>query len=153
MVDGEEEYEVERILDSWQFGRRRKLQYLVKWKGYPDSENQWVDKDDIFADKALQEFKSLNPAAEVHIRHLHIPENCIITLTDKYMTSPTPSTIDNAVLPLHDAQDYPLSRIFGQLIECYDPGSDFSARLLTGHDYGTPKVSFHISHGQSSQSA
>ena len=37
--------------------------------------------------------------------------------------------------------------------ECYDPGSDFSARLLTGYDYGIPKVSSHISHGQSYQSA
>ena len=36
---------------------------------------------------------------------------------------------------------------------CYDLGSDFSARLLTGYDYGTPQVSSHISHGQSSQSA
>ena len=36
---------------------------------------------------------------------------------------------------------------------CYDRGSDFPARLLTGYDYGTPQVSFHISHGQSSQSA
>ena len=36
---------------------------------------------------------------------------------------------------------------------CYDPSSDFSARLLTGYDYGTPQVSSHISHGQSSQSA
>ena len=33
------------------------------------------------------------------------------------MTSPTPSTIDNVVLPLHGTQDYPISRIFGQLIE------------------------------------
>ena len=58
LVDREEEYEVKKILDSQQFGRRQKLQYLVKWKGYPDSENQWVDKDDVFADKALQEFKT-----------------------------------------------------------------------------------------------
>ena len=36
---------------------------------------------------------------------------------------------------------------------CYDPGSDFSGRLLTGYDYGTPQASSHISHGQSSQSA
>jgi len=57
LVDGEEEYEVEKILDSRRFGRGRKLQYLVKWKGYPDSENQWVDKDDIFADQALAEFE------------------------------------------------------------------------------------------------
>ena len=39
LVDREEEYEVERILDLQRFGRRQKLQYLVKWKGYPDSEN------------------------------------------------------------------------------------------------------------------
>ena len=37
--------------------------------------------------------------------------------------------------------------------KCYDPGSDFSARLLTGYDYGTLQVSSHISHGQSPQSA
>ena len=36
---------------------------------------------------------------------------------------------------------------------CYDSDSDLSARLLTGYDYGTPKVSSYISHGQSSQSA
>ena len=39
------------------------------------------------------------------------------------------------------------------LARCYDPGSDFSACLFTGYDYGTPKVSSHISHGQLSQSA
>ena len=48
LMDGEEEYEVENILDSQRFGRKRKLQYMVKWKGYPDSEHQWVNKDDIF---------------------------------------------------------------------------------------------------------
>jgi hypothetical protein len=32
LVDGEEEYIVEEILNSWMF--RWKLQYLVKWEGY-----------------------------------------------------------------------------------------------------------------------
>ena len=53
LVDNAEEYEVEKILDSRLFGRRRRLQYLVKWKGYPDSDNMWVDKDDVFADDKL----------------------------------------------------------------------------------------------------
>ena len=44
LVDNAEEYEVEKILDSRLFGRRWRLQYLVKWKGYPDSDNMWVDK-------------------------------------------------------------------------------------------------------------
>jgi hypothetical protein len=33
LVDGEEEYSVEKILDSRKFGRRQHLQYLVKWEG------------------------------------------------------------------------------------------------------------------------
>ena len=80
-------------------------------------ENQWVDKDDVFADKALQEFKTLNPASKVHIRRLHIPEDHIPTSSVKYMSSPTPSTIANVVIPSGDPQDYLISCIFGQLIE------------------------------------
>jgi hypothetical protein len=68
LIDGEEEYSVERILDSWRFGRRQRLQYLVKWEGYPDSDNMWVDKDDVFAEDKVREFKASNPEAETHIR-------------------------------------------------------------------------------------
>jgi hypothetical protein len=68
LVDGEEEYSVEKILDSRHFGRRRRLQYLVKWEGYPDAENMWVDKDDVFADDKVWEFKASNPDASTHIR-------------------------------------------------------------------------------------
>jgi hypothetical protein len=68
LINGEEEYSVEKILDSRHFGRRRQLQYLVKWEGYPDSDNMWVDKDDVFADDKVREFKSSNPDAATHIR-------------------------------------------------------------------------------------
>ena len=68
LVDNEEEYEVETVLDSRLFGRRKRLQYLVKWAGYPDSDNQWVDKDDVFAEDKVREFKRRNPAAKTHIR-------------------------------------------------------------------------------------
>jgi hypothetical protein len=59
---------VEKILDSWRFGRRWCLQYLVKWEGYPDLDNMWVDKDDVFAEDKVREFKASNPEAETHIR-------------------------------------------------------------------------------------
>jgi hypothetical protein len=68
LINGEEEYSVEKILDSRHFGRRQRLQYLVKWEGYPDSDNMWVDKDDVFADDKIREFKSSNPDAATHIR-------------------------------------------------------------------------------------
>jgi hypothetical protein len=68
LIDGEEEYEVERIVASRHFGRGHKLQYLVKWKGYPDAENQWVAKEDMFAEDAIREFQDLNSDPGVHIR-------------------------------------------------------------------------------------
>jgi hypothetical protein len=68
LIDGEEEYTVEKILDSRHFGRRRRLQYLVKWEGYPDADNMWVDKDDVFADDKVREFKTSNPDSATHIR-------------------------------------------------------------------------------------
>ncbi|KIJ31883.1 hypothetical protein M422DRAFT_133357, partial [Sphaerobolus stellatus SS14] len=40
LVDGEEHYEVEQVLDSRLFCNR--LEYLVKWKGYGYEENSWV---------------------------------------------------------------------------------------------------------------
>jgi hypothetical protein len=68
LIDWEEEYSVEKILDSQRFSRRWRLQYLVKWEGYPDSDNMWVDKDDIFAEDKVREFKASSPKAETHIR-------------------------------------------------------------------------------------
>jgi transposase InsO family protein len=68
LIDGVEEYEVEKVLDSRRYGRGRKLQYLVKWAGYPDSDNQWVNKEDISADNAIKEFQRTNPGRETHIK-------------------------------------------------------------------------------------
>jgi hypothetical protein len=68
LINGEEEYKVERIVASRRFGRGHKLQYLVKWKGYPDAENQWVAKEDVFAEDAIREFQDLNSDPGVHIR-------------------------------------------------------------------------------------
>ena len=68
LVDNAEEYEVKKVLDSRLFGRRQQLQYLVKWKGYPDLDNMWVDKDDVFADDKVRAFKESNPEARTHLR-------------------------------------------------------------------------------------
>ena len=50
-VNGEEEYEVKEILDSRV--RHHKLQYLIKWLGYPDLDNEWVPEGHVAGSKEL----------------------------------------------------------------------------------------------------
>jgi len=68
LIDNEEEYEVEKILDSRQFSQGRKKQYLIKWKGYPDSDNEWVDHKDMHTPEAIKEFQSSRTTPNTHIR-------------------------------------------------------------------------------------
>src|SRR6266403_1001580 len=54
LIDGEEEYEVERIVAHRQFGRSKRLQYLIKWKGYPESDNTWEPADQVHAPELIK---------------------------------------------------------------------------------------------------
>ena len=103
LIDGEEEYEIEEILQSRRFGRGRKVQYLVKWKGYPDSENQWVDWDNLHADEALADFKQKNPDAVSHIkaegRRTGDDISPSLMTTDNEHSSPPLVAISGADLP------------------------------------------------------
>jgi hypothetical protein len=68
LIDGEEEYKVESIVKSRQYRQGCKIQYLVKWKGYTNSDNKWVNWDDMHVDEVLEEFKQHQPQAIMHIR-------------------------------------------------------------------------------------
>jgi hypothetical protein len=68
IVDGEPEYELEAILDSRIY--RRKLQYLVAWKGYGYEEHSWADERDVHAPRLVSEFYRNNPGAPRRIRTL-----------------------------------------------------------------------------------
>ena len=53
---GEEAWEVERIVKKRKKGRG--VQYLIKWKGYPDHENTWEPASNVrHAQEAVQEFE------------------------------------------------------------------------------------------------
>jgi hypothetical protein len=95
LIDGEEEYSMEKILDSWRFGRRRRLQYLVKWEGYPDLDNMWVDKDNVSADDKVRDFKASNPESEVHLRQAHI-------ISVPHPLTPIPHTLHSSLI-LHNS--------------------------------------------------
>ena len=61
IVDGEEHYIVEWVLDSQLM--RGQLQFLVKWEGYGHKENSWVPELDIAAPDKIQEFYNAYPSA------------------------------------------------------------------------------------------
>jgi hypothetical protein len=56
VVPEDNQFEVERVMDDHVVpvgrGRRKKMitQYWVKWKGYPEDDNSWVDEADIHDD-------------------------------------------------------------------------------------------------------
>jgi len=43
-------------VDHNSFGKKRKLQYLVHWKGYPYSNDQWIDYKNLNAPDLLADF-------------------------------------------------------------------------------------------------
>src|SRR5258708_24970804 len=62
LIDGSEEYEVESIVDSKY--RYRHLHYLVKFKGWPDSDNEWLPADHLAnAPNIMQDFHLCYPSA------------------------------------------------------------------------------------------
>ena len=66
LIDGEPEYEVEKIINAQPRGRGHKMDYLVKWKGYPMSDNSWEPQENLHADKLIAEFYKRNPKTKIN---------------------------------------------------------------------------------------
>jgi len=64
LIEGEEEYKIESIQDTRLKGQGKKCQYLMHWKGYPSSDDSWVDHEDLHAPKLLQDFHNHSAMAE-----------------------------------------------------------------------------------------
>jgi len=66
VVDGEEEWEVEEILDShWHW---RRFQFQVKWKSFSREHNSWEAASNVKAPDLVAEYYWKHPAAPRHIR-------------------------------------------------------------------------------------
>ena len=62
LIEGHSEYEVEEVLDSRM--RWRRMEYLVKWKGYDAGHNSWEPHYNLDrAKEAIAKFHRLNPGA------------------------------------------------------------------------------------------
>ena len=58
-IGAHEYFEVEAILDSKLI--RRRLFYLIKWQGYPDSENSWESATNVSAPDLIRQFHEAYP--------------------------------------------------------------------------------------------
>jgi Chromo (CHRromatin Organisation MOdifier) domain len=56
LIKEREEYEVEQVLASRLYGRWKKLQYLIRWKGYSHAHDSWAPADDVHAPDLVQAF-------------------------------------------------------------------------------------------------
>jgi hypothetical protein len=70
LVNGEKEYEVETILDSRM--RYNCLEYLVKWKGYDESHNQWEEHTQLHAKLKIAQFHCKHPGRSPPYQHSHL---------------------------------------------------------------------------------
>jgi hypothetical protein len=76
LIGGEEEYEVEQILSHLHHSRSRKLQYFIKWKGYPESDNTWELAEQFHASDLIKAYHRSNPLE--HKRGRTAAINCIL---------------------------------------------------------------------------
>ena len=72
LINNEEEYEVEQIKVHRSFGRLKCLQYLIKWKGYPESDNTWEDATDVHAPKLIKQYHKCRPLQKIKGRLLSL---------------------------------------------------------------------------------
>ena len=65
LITGEAKYEVEQILDARRRGQGRKLQYYIKWKGFPMSDSTWEPPEHLNNTQDLiTNFYHLHPMAK-----------------------------------------------------------------------------------------
>ena len=61
IIDGELEWEVEKIIKSCFHGQRNELQFLIRWKGFPPSEDSWVLESEMSALDLIVDFYKNHP--------------------------------------------------------------------------------------------
>jgi Chromo (CHRromatin Organisation MOdifier) domain len=68
LIAGHEEWEVEKVLASWRQGRWKKLQYLIRWKGFSKAHDSWEPPENLEnAHEAVKDFHCDKPQAIRHI--------------------------------------------------------------------------------------
>src|SRR5712672_3911380 len=103
LIDEDPEYKVEAIINHRFFGQMRRLQYLIKWKGYPHSDNMWEPVQNLHADTLVRAYHRKHPLEHKSRRKVRVhtlsnwtpqstPSISIRTLSSRLLASIMPPT-------------------------------------------------------------
>ena len=73
IIEGEPEFEVEQIVGSRRVGRKRTLEYRVRWKGYSSAHDSWEPAKHVRAPELIKEYQLRT--IERKIKSSHEPRN------------------------------------------------------------------------------
>src|SRR5579863_8929208 len=103
LISGEAEYEVEQIRSHRRHGRRKQLQYLLKWKGYSESDNTWEPADQVHAPDLVKAYHRRH-----QLEHIKASTTTPTSLTHSGQSwhPRTPSSLPYSAHPLLPATDF-----------------------------------------------
>ena len=81
LINDEEQYEVEQIRNHQLHGCTRMLQYLIKWQGYPESDNTWEPANQVHALDLLWEYHKRQPLESIKGKQKPLAKTTIHILT------------------------------------------------------------------------
>ena len=88
--DHDEEYEVDAVIDSRIY--KGKLQYLVHWKGYNESERTWELASNLKnSPKIVEQFHSSHPSTPHHLHMAQADFNSLFSLMPSNLCDPFPT--------------------------------------------------------------
>ena len=88
LINDEEQYEVEQIRNHWHHRHSRTLQYLIKWWGYPESDNTLEPADQVYVTWWTIGMLMLTNIFTIYIYFSHTPAGVITTsFTLSYLLS------------------------------------------------------------------
>jgi len=90
LIEGEEEYEVEAVINHRHYRCQHQLQYLIQWKGYPSSDNTWEAAENVHADDLVKEYHRCQPLVSLKGKANQGTRKLVCTL-QLFATTPSPT--------------------------------------------------------------
>jgi hypothetical protein len=87
LIDGEEEFEVEHIKQHCYHGRKKALQYLIKWEGYPSSNNTWEPESNVQAPEVVKDYWASCESSSIKRGEVLETEQCLSNSQSPYLPS------------------------------------------------------------------